>query len=123
VTTVGVVKPITMPAAPVIPVHVGQAISLLPDGDLATLTSTGVLEFPGDASSVASATSESVTLQLPVQECGVYAPSAAGGTPVKPLPSRTDLCRPQADAMAADGAGAIWVVPGTEGVSVEQLGL
>jgi len=122
VTTAGTATPIAVPPTPLFPAQTGPAISVMPNGDLAAITSAGVLEFPGNASSVASATSASLTLQLPAEQCQPYAPSGAGGTPVTPLPSPTGLCRPEANAMTVDGAGGVWVVPGDQGTSVERLG-
>jgi len=122
VSTGGSATSITVPTGLFLPAQSGQAISVMPDGDLAAITSAGVLEFPGNASTAASATSASVTLQLPAQQCQPYAGSDAGGTPVTPTPSPTGLCRPEADAMTVDGVNGVWVVPGTGGASVERLG-
>jgi hypothetical protein len=122
VSTAGSATSIAVPAASFLATQSGPAISVMPDGDLAAITSAGVLEFPRNASSVVSATSASVTLQLPAQQCQPYAPSDAGGTPVTPMPSPTGPCRPEAQAMTVDGASGVWVVPGTQGASVERLG-
>jgi len=118
----GTATPIILPSASFRPVHTGQAISVMANGNLVAITSAGVLEFPGNASSAEAATAASLTLQLPAEQCQPYAPSGAGGTPVTPLPSPTGLCSPEAYAMTVDGAGGIWVVPGSEGASVERLG-
>jgi len=122
VTTAGTATPIAVPPTPLFPAQTGSAITVMPDGDLAATTSAGVLEFPGHASSVATATSASLTLELPAEQCQRYAGSGAGGPPPTPQPSPTGLCHPEADAMTVDGAGGVWVVPGTGGASVERLG-
>lgn len=57
VSTAGTATPIAVPPASFIPMHTSPAISVLPDGNLAAITSAGVLEFPASASSVASAAS------------------------------------------------------------------
>jgi hypothetical protein len=122
VTTAGTATPIVLPLASLIPVHAGLAINVMPDGDLAAITSAGILEFPANASSAASATSASVTLQLPAEQCQPEAPSYEVGTPTTPQPSPTGSCHPEADAMTVDSSGGVWVVPGTGGASVERLG-
>jgi hypothetical protein len=122
VSTAGDVTPIFVPTAPLIAVPDGQAISIMPDGDLAATTSAGVLEFPATASSAASATAASLLVQLPAEQCQPAAGSYEVGTPTTPQPSPTGPCHPQADAMTVDGAGDVWVVPGTGGASVERLG-
>jgi len=114
VSTAGKVTPIAVPAVPLSSDHPGTAINVMPNGDLAAITSTGVIEFPGDASSAASATSASLTLQLPAMRCQPNAGSYELGT-------RTSACHPQADVMAVDAAGGVWVVPGTGGARVERL--
>jgi len=116
VTAAGTVTPIVLPAA-----H-PASITVMPDGDLAGITSAGILEFPANADSSASATAASVTLQLPGEQCLPAAGSYELAAPATPQPSPTGLCHPEADKMTVDGAGGVWVVPGTGGASVERLG-
>jgi sugar lactone lactonase YvrE len=116
VTTVGKATPIVAPAVSLSSVQTGPAINVMPNGELAAITSAGIVEFPGDASSVASATSASITLQLPGEQCQPNAPSYVVRT------TTTGQCHPGANAMAVDGEGDVWVVPGTGGARVERLG-
>jgi hypothetical protein len=121
VTTSGTATPIIVPQASFIPVHAGAAISITPSGDLTAITSTGVLKFPSNASSVTAATSASSTLQLPAEPCPPEIPSAGGGDSPAPQPSPNALCHPQAVAMTVDGGGGVWVVPGSQAEGVELL--
>ena len=51
------------------------------------IATAGVLEFSGNAASVAPATAVSVTLQLPGQHCQRQIPSATDDLPATPRPS------------------------------------
>ena len=116
-TTTGTVTPIAAPAAAAgasAPAS-GQAIIVLPNRVLGIIGKGGVFEYPGNATTVASATAGSVTLQLPGVPCPV--PITIGS----PAPTPTGPCYPGPSVIAVDGAGGIWVVPNTTNESVEQI--
>ena len=120
VSAAGTAIPVATPAATFPSVQTGPAVSVTPTGTLAAITSAGIIEFPGGASTAASANSASVTLQLPAEQCPPEQPSGAGGA-LTPQPSPTGPCHPEAEVMTVDGAGGIWVVPGNNAERVERL--
>jgi hypothetical protein len=113
-TTDGTVAPIAVPAAADAP-YSQSAIIAMPNGQLGAIVQGGVMTYPGNAASVASATAGSLTLQLPGVQCPV--PQTFGS----PEPSPSGPCYPEPSVMVVDGAGGIWVVPNTTNESVEQI--
>ncbi len=117
-TTTGTVSPVAVPAAAAgaYTPDSGHAIIALPNGQLGIIGKGGVFEYPGNATTVASATAGSVTLQLPGVQCPVPI-STNGSPPTTPA----GPCYPEPSVMAVDGAGGIWVVPNTTNENVEQI--
>lgn len=117
-TVTGNVTPIAVPAAAT-EAHSsdgGRPLVVLHGGRLGVITSAGVLEYPGNATSVVSATAASATLQLPGVKCPV--PISTSGSPP---PAPHGPCHPYPSVLAVDGAGGIWVVPNTTNEGVEQI--
>src|SRR6266568_2071351 len=108
VSTAGAATPIVLPSVPFNPPQSGPAISVMPNGNLAAIARSAVVEFPSNASSTASATAASVTLALPTQTCK---PDVVDDDSPQPAPS--GQCPTDANAMTVDNEGGVWVVPAT----------
>jgi hypothetical protein len=117
VSTAEVAAPVAVPTVPLNPPQSGTAFTVMPDGYLAAIIKSGVIEFDGNAATVADATAGSVKLTLPAQVCG---PGIIAGED-SPEPAPPGPCLTDFNAMTVDSAGGVWVVPANNSSSVERI--
>jgi len=103
--------PLIVPSIPLDQSGNSVPVGILPNGWLAAIGRAGVVEFPKNSTSQASAAAVAITLGLPRVQCepGIIS-GPVTNSPAAPRPGRKLCSAPPMEAMATDGAGDIWVV-------------